>query len=145
MVEVLTNWGDETLLNTIYILEGRKFSQELDGYHPYPPGIYFSDDLIFMRSMVNHYDSIRYKILCDLKNITIDDFWRYLEKRHGGEGELRKALQRDYLIQYSKKFKKYGKNKLLSLVSDKNIKRVHFIHKGMYLFGIMPEYFVKFV
>ena len=59
-------------------------------------------------------------------------------------GHMRKAFQREYLLEYKKIFKKNGHYKLIILVSDMNKKRLHFLYKGLYLFRIMPEYFVRF-
>ena len=81
MVEILTNWGEDTLYNTINLLNGRVFEQEKDGFKPFPPGVYFSDDIPFMKSMVNHYDTIRYQTARELQEMTIDNFWEYLNEK----------------------------------------------------------------
>jgi hypothetical protein len=120
-------------------ITGRQFFHTQHGYKAYPPGVYFSEDLEFMKSMVNIYKEKHNKLYKKLKNIGTGGYLKFLYELYDKyEGNtIRKNFMKEYLTAFEDKYKKESYH-LFSIAEGNN-----FIYWGFYLFEILPEYFIK--
>lgn len=122
-------------------VNGLEFFLEKYNFELYPPNTYLSEDIRFLKSTISHYRDNFYKEYTKLKNMNLEQYLQKLEKiyREVNQTEkVKKDMMKNYLVNFIKKYPNREDYNLFCIASGKE-----FIAKGMYLFGILPTYFVK--
>lgn len=132
------------ILNFKNFIEGNEFIQTGYSFRPYPPNTYFSEDKKFMMSVITHYQEAKYYEYQKIKKMDLEEYLIYLEKiyeKTPSEEYSKREMMKDYLSSYITKFPVRKGYNFLSVVLPSEDDS--FVYSGMYLFGILPEYFVK--
>lgn len=109
------------------------------GYFPFPPNVPFSDDAHYMKSGINIWGDVFYNTQQKVIRMNLKEFYDFLSFTiFDGKERVTTQAKKDYLEKFKRKWRK---PELLSLV-EVGIKD-DFIYKGLVLFGIIPEFFVK--
>lgn len=134
--------SDNKRVNYENFIRGLNFYHTMNGFRPYPPGVYFSEDIRFLKSTITHYEEKIVDIYQKLDKMDLDQYLSYLEKIYESvdrEGNYtKKESMEEYLSQFVRKYKIRKGYKLFCVASGNN-----FICKSMYLFDILPVFFLK--
>ena len=110
------------------------------GYLPFPPHVPFSNDAHYMKSCINLWGDIFYDNQQKIIKMNLEEFYKFLEKKNETPAinHITSVFRKEYLHHYKKR---WSKLEGLSLVEVG--KMDDFIYKGLVLFDILPEFFIK--
>lgn len=132
---------DKFRYNYQNFIDGLEFFWEKYNFEPYPPDTYLSEDIRFLKSTISHYRDNFYTEYTKLKKMNMEEYLQKLEDIYDqtdDDQKVKKNIMKEYLVEYMTKYPSRQDYILFCIASGDD-----FIAKGMYLFGILPTYFVR--
>lgn len=124
--------------NYMCFLDDRQFYHMNYGYLPWPPGVYFSEDIDFMKSTLHFFTEICNDNKKKISNMSLSEFIKTLKEKTDDDSQVRKHAKKEYIVRLEKRWKGKRECKLKDIAMKDD-----FFYEGLVLFCILPEYFIK--